>query len=229
MSDNDFDRFKDNYHEILDESLAFSGQDTDFFAEMKARHILDVAGRHLGSPSKLKILDLGCGVGPTESFLAPHVGSLHGVDVGAGVLETAAKRNPTVDYKVYDGRSIPFADGTFDVVFAICVMHHVKPEDRPALIREMRRVTRAGGLNMIFEHNPLNPLTMHIVNNCEFDHDAILLRQGETRGLFTEGGLSVVERRYYLFFPWRGRLLDLIERGLSWLPLGGQYFVAART
>lgn len=229
MSEKEFDRFKDNYHEILDQSLAFSGQDTDFFAEMKARHILDAARRLVGPPAGLKILDLGCGVGPTESFLAPHVGSLHGVDVSAGVLETAAKRNPTVDYRVFDGKSIPFPDKTFDVVFAICVLHHVKPEDRAALIQEMRRVTKGGGIDMIFEHNPLNPLTMHIVNNCEFDHDAILLREAETRGLFRTGGLSVLERRYYLFFPWRGRLFDFIERRLSWLPLGGQYFVAART
>lgn len=229
MSDNDFDRFKDDYHEILDRSLAFSGKDTDYFAEVKARHILNVARRHLGAPEALKVLDLGCGVGPTESHLAPHVGSLHGVDISSGVLETAAKRNPTVDYRVYDGQSIPFPDKTFDVVFAVCVLHHVKPEDRAALIQEMRRVTKTGGIDMIFEHNPLNPLTMHIVNNCAFDHDAILLRQGEACRLFAGGGLSIVEQRYYLFFPWRGKLFDLLERALGWLPLGGQYFVAART
>ncbi len=224
----DFDRFKDDYQTQLQGVVEFSGQDADFFAELKARHIVEAAERHLGSPKDLKVLDLGSGIGATDQFLAQRFSALHGVDVGEGVVEKAAKANPTVDYKVYDGKIVPFPDGTFDLVFAICVLHHVALADRDGLIREMKRVTKPGGLIMVFEHNPLNPVTVRVVNNCAFDADAILLRLGETRALFERGGLSFVERRYFLFLPWRGRLVQLLESVLRALPLGAQYFVAAR-
>ena len=43
-----------------------------------------------------------------------------------------------------DGAALPFADGTFDVVYSSNVLEHVP--DRAAMVREMVRVTRPGGV-----------------------------------------------------------------------------------
>lgn len=44
---------------------------------------------------------------------------------------------------LYDGRHLPFADGSFDVVFSSHMLYHVF--DEPELFREMRRVLVPGG------------------------------------------------------------------------------------
>ena len=41
---------------------------------------------------------------------------------------------------------------------------------------ELKRVLRAGGACVIFEHNPLNPLTVQAVNTCPFDENAVLIK-----------------------------------------------------
>ncbi|MBI5597911.1 MAG: class I SAM-dependent methyltransferase [Elusimicrobia bacterium] len=224
----DFEAFKDDYKETLDRSTAFVGQDGDFFAKRKADLLLDLAGRRLGPPAGLKVLDLGSGLGLTDRFLSPRMPGLCGVDVAPGVVAAAAKANPGAAYRVYDGRTLPYPDGGFDLVFTVCVAHHVPPARRGEFFAEMRRVTRRGGLNVVFEHNPYNPLTRHVVNNCPFDADAVLLEPRESRARLSGAGLTPVEQRYFLFFPWEGRLTARLEAGLGWLPLGAQYFVAAR-
>ncbi|MBI4532288.1 MAG: class I SAM-dependent methyltransferase [Candidatus Latescibacteria bacterium] len=228
MMKTDFDRYKDRYREAVQKSIAFAGQDVDFFTEVKAGHLIGLAERYVGDPKNLRVLDVGSGVGLTDCLLATSFGALYGVDIAEGVVEKAAQTNPSVDYQVYDGKVLPFSNNFLDIVFAICVMHHVPPSAWENFIREMQRVTKRHGLVVVFEHNPLNPLTRLAVNRCEFDADAVLLRAGRMKDLLTSNGLRIVERRYILFFPFRGVIFGNIERGVKWLPLGAQYYVAGR-
>ena len=223
----DFDRYRESYEEALDEAISFAGQEHEFYVEAKARRLLELARRHRGG-RPLRVLDVGCGIGLTDRLLLPHVSSLEGVDVSAGMVERARKANPAAAYQVYDGRTLPFADGEFDVSFAITVLHHVEPPDRAPLLAEMGRVTKRDGLALVFEHNPLNPLTRRVVRGCAFDEGVELIGRGELEGLYRAAGLSVVAAEYLLFFPWRARPFALLERGLTRLPLGAQYVVAGR-
>jgi hypothetical protein len=108
------------------------------------------------------------------------------------------------------------------------LLHHVAPTARAACLQELARVVRGGGLAVIFEHNPLNPLTRLAVRQCEFDEDAVLLSRRETVGRMRDSGFVIVEARYILVAPWRDRLTSALERRLSNVPLGAQYYVAAR-
>jgi SAM-dependent methyltransferase len=221
----DFDAFKDSYKEQVERAISFVPQDHDYFTEVKARCLVDIARRRLGDPREVAALDVGCGIGETDRFLVEHFGRVHGVDVAAGTVEVAARSNPTVHYQVYDGEVLPFGDGTVDLAFAICVLHHVPPQSRGDLVAEMARVTRPGGVVALFEHNPLNPLTRRVVSRCDFDEDAVLLRQGEATRLLSALGLPVTERRYIVFFPFQRTVTATLERRLWWLPLGAQYYV----
>jgi len=189
---------------------------------------LDLTGRHVGNPADLRFLDLGCGVGLTDAFLVNRVKSVNGVDVAEGVLAKARDRLPAVDYTCYDGRQMPFADNAFDVSFAMCVFHHIVPQNRSSVVREMVRVTRPGGIVVVFEHNPLNPFTQLAVRRCSLDADAVLLSRGETLRLLHAGGLDIVDSRFILLTPWDFALLGILERLFNSLPLGAQYFVAGR-
>jgi SAM-dependent methyltransferase len=223
----DLEGYEDTYREAVSESIAFSGADLDLFTRIKADLLVDLA-RAVGEPERLAFLDVGCGPGETDRFLEGRVGSLAGVDVVPGMVKRAGERNPWAEYRVYgEGEPIPCDDGAFDVCFAICVLHHVLREQRAALVTEMKRVCRPGGLIALFEHNPLNPLTRKAVHGCEFDRDAELLGRREALDLLRTAGL-VPRHRYIEFFPRDSGLLRMIEARLCWLPLGAQYVVFAQ-
>jgi SAM-dependent methyltransferase len=224
----EFDAYADSYRDAVQRSIEFCGQEHEVFTRRKARHLVDVAERHLGAPVRLRALDVGCGVGLTDRYLVGSLGELHGVDTAPDAATRAAALNPSVDYHVQRGERLPFEDSSFDLAFAICVVHHVPPHERRAFTAEVRRVLRRGGLAVVFEHNPLNPLTRLAVSRCAFDEDAVLLRQRTVSRLLADAGLSAVERRYVIFFPFERRRTRAIERKLSWLPAAAQYYVAAR-
>jgi SAM-dependent methyltransferase len=123
---------------------------------------------------------------------------------------------------------LPYPGGSFDAASAVCVFHHVPVANRVHLAQDVRRVLRAGGLFAIFEHNPLNPLTMHVVNNCEFDKDAVLLRRRETESLIEKAGFRDVDTRFILTLPAKGRIPRGVDRLFARIPLGAQYFTVGR-
>jgi SAM-dependent methyltransferase len=224
-----FDAYSDSYRQAVEDSIAFAGGDADRYVGAKARLLVELAERHLGSPAELDALDVGCGPGETDAFLEGAFGSLSGVDPSAAMIERAAERNPWATYSASEpGNPLPYGDGAFDLSFAICVFHHVPPGERPALLAEMRRVTRPGGMVAIFEHNPWNPLTRKAVRDCPFDDDVELLSRPAARRLAGEAGLERLESPFIIFFPRQGERRDRVERRLGWLPLGAQYYVAGR-
>lgn len=99
----------------------------------------------------LSVLDVGCGPGTITVDLARTVapGVVTGIDTSAKVLEQARSfaadqgvRNVTfVEADVYE---LPFDDDAFDIVHAHQVLQHVS--DPVAALREIRRVTRPGGI-----------------------------------------------------------------------------------
>lgn len=99
----------------------------------------------------MKILDIGCGPGTITADLAALVpdGRVTGVDHAPGILDqaraTAAERGlDNVDFAVADVHALDYPDDTFCVVHAHQVLQHVG--DPVQALREMRRVTRPGGL-----------------------------------------------------------------------------------
>lgn len=224
----DFDDLSPVYDSEVQRSIGFIGQDLSFFTKAKAQHILGLARRHFGSPRNAVVLDVGCGIGLTDAYLVDDFAAVHGVDISEKEIERARNTNPSATYTSYDGLQTPYPDDMFEIVFAINVFHHVPPENRAALMCEMARVTKPGGLSLIYEHNPLNPLTRLAVKRCAFDADAILLRLCEAEMLENAAGLKVVDKSYILFFPVSARILTKLEQALKWLPLGAQYCIGGR-
>ncbi len=73
-----------------------------------------------------------------------------GLDSRPEILAAAATVDPALtatddlELHVGDGRSLPFADDTFDLAHASMVIHHLEPDDAVTLLREMGRVARRG-------------------------------------------------------------------------------------
>lgn len=225
-----FDQYADHtYGREVESVIPFTHQGHEFFTRAKVDHLVSLVARRLGRPSAASVLDVGCGPGMTDAMLLPRVGSVTGVDVSPGMVETAAAANPAGSYQAYDGSTLPFDDDTFDVSFAICVFHHIDPgAPRDRVAAEMVRVTRPGGLCVVFEHNPYNPLTRRAVNTCVFDEGVTLLTAKETARHWSAAGATVTDKRYILFVPVSQRVSAAADRVFAKLPLGGQFYVAAR-
>lgn len=224
-----FDEYGKTYSDTVNDSVRFTGLNVDFFTRVKAGYILDLCASHFADVAGVNALDVGCGVGNFHDILAPEFLSLRGVDVSSASVEQAIlKKRPKTTYDVYDGLRLPYSDGTFDLVFTVCVMHHVTPDQWPAFSREMHRVLRPGGLALVFEHNPRNPLTMRAVNNCPFDEDAVLLKAETTVRLLENAGFRDAVQRYILSVPAGNRMLRKVDSVFSRVPLGAQYYVSAK-
>lgn len=225
----EFDEFGDSYRDAVEASIAFAHTSLDHFTAIKGRALLELVGNSIGPPAGLDFLDVGCGTGETDRFLKGQVGNLTGIDIAPKLLARARERNPWAEYRQQGlGEGIPVAEGSFDVCFAICVLHHVPRDARAGFVAEMKRACRPDGLVVLFEHNPLNPLTRHAVAGCEFDRGVDLLRRREATGLLRHAELDRPTGRYIAFFTRDSSLLRGIERRLGWLPLGAQYLVAGQ-
>jgi len=224
----EFDRYNESYDDAVNRAISFSGQKVESFTRAKADDLLRTIASHFDSPRQLSLLDVGCGIGNYHPLLAPVVGSVSGVDVSSVCIAKAKERNPTVSYAAYDGDHLPYPDQHFDVTFCICVLHHVPPERWPQFVSEMRRVTRAGGLVVIYEHNPKNPLTRKVVHDCEFDRDAVLLTMTQTRQLLSAAGCSDVKASSILTLPPMGGFIEKLDGLFAKLPFGSQYRAEGR-
>lgn len=122
-------------------------------AAISAAAIRELAG---DPPRAVSLLDVGTGTADIPLELVRRLrrqGRAAGavaVDARAEILDLARTLDPRlrggdgVELAVADGRSLPFADSTFDVVHSSLVLHHLEPPDAVAFLREARRVARRG-------------------------------------------------------------------------------------
>lgn len=223
----DFDRVAEDYEKQINSAISFAGMEHTFYIDVKRRQLLKLIGDRFTNMSALDVLDLGCGIGGYHGGLASTFHELHGADVSSKSLEMARRKHPWVHYEGYDGARLPYTDDRFDVVFTICVMHHVPPGHWENFVDEMMRVLRPGGMALVFEHNPYNPATQYIVRTCEIDKDAVLLRPFQLRRLFARSGFGEVRTRTILSVPPKGAVLSGLDGLLGYLPFGAQYYLSA--
>lgn len=97
-----------------------------------------------------RALEIGAGTGyfGLNLMLAGAVEGLVATDISPGMLqalsESAADLRLEVETACCKASSLPFADGSFDLVFGHAVLHHLP--DLDAAVREFRRVLRPGGV-----------------------------------------------------------------------------------
>lgn len=217
----DFDQYARNYNDLLRESTGFFTEDESYFARYKV-----AIARKLVTGSPARVLEFGCGIGRNIPFLRQAFAGAEvmGCDVSRVSIETARRENPGVRFWVNGEEE---GDELFDLVFVAGVFHHIPPQERAGAARYVASRLNPGGTAVVFEHNPYNPVTRRIVNDCPYDEGVILLRPRELRRLVRDAGLTGEQQGYALFVPPRLKALGGIEPWLSWLPLGGQYWVKA--
>lgn len=84
-------------------------------------------------PVNARVLDVGCGSGDLAALvmrMRPDV-RIEGIDV-------LVRPDTAIPVHLFDGQTIPFADGAFDVAIVVDVLHHT--DDPEAVLAEISRV-----------------------------------------------------------------------------------------
>ncbi len=223
----EFDAFAGDYQDLHARNISISGEEPAYFAEYKVR----VVDRLVGDEKIGSVVDFGSGVGASVPFFQQYLpdAKLTCLDVSeASLAQSRAVHGPGISFLHYDGDHIPLEDNAVDLVFAACVFHHIDADAHAGALANIKRILKPGGHFFLFEHNPLNPLTVRAVNTCEFDEDAVLIRAPRMYSRIREAGFSRLRRDYCVFFPAALSALRPMEQYLSWLPLGAQYFIWGR-
>jgi SAM-dependent methyltransferase len=157
-----------------------------------------------------RVLDVGCGAGTDLVRFAKGGAIAAGVDISPSAVQLAranfAQQGLSADIREADGERLPFADDTFDLVYAHGVVQYTV--DGRALVEECRRVSKPGGQVVLQVYNRISWLNaLSKIMKVPLEHeDAPVLRMysaTEFRGLL--GGfreVRIVEER----FPVKSRL-----------------------
>lgn len=119
------------------------------------------SARLLGDLTGMRVLEIGCGAAQGSRWVAGQEADVVGTDVSAGMLDRARRINASVrdprqrvPLVQCDGADLPFADGSFDVVFtAYGVVPFVADSGR--VMAEAARVLRPGGRFVFSTTHPI--------------------------------------------------------------------------
>ena len=133
-----------------------------FFADLdqyhfeKLHHLLELI--HFDEWKGKDVLDVGCGAGVEVVRFARAGARVTGVDIAESAIALArqnlVQQGLSAQLEVADGEHLPFHDASFDLVFAHGVVQYTG-DDR-AMVREIHRVLRPGGLAVFQGYNRIS-------------------------------------------------------------------------
>jgi SAM-dependent methyltransferase len=194
--------------------------DTPLFRRVHARAACQFL-RATGAGRTHRVLSLGCGDGSIERLLAPHVGSVTGVDISPVAIAQARTKSAAfanLSFKTGDA----WAEGPYDVVAAFAFLHHLDDAAIRATLSAARAALRPRGVFYSSDPSTRRAVALfrglvrgayeryHSPDERELDPDAL-------RKLLIEAGFARVE----MGFP------DSFLGPLAWLAPATPRAVAA--
>jgi len=154
--------------------------------------VLDSAAAEVPQPAA--ILDVGCGTGRLLRAAAERFpgARLEGVDAAEGMVKQAAAILPAglqIRFQQATAESLPFPDGSFDLVFSTMTFHHWS--DQQKAIGEVKRVLAPRGRWLLADIVARGPMALvarllrigHVVSPSRLDR------------MLAAEGLAVISRK----------------------------------
>ncbi|MDC4223964.1 MAG: class I SAM-dependent methyltransferase [Candidatus Manganitrophus sp.] len=209
----------------------FSHRAGQFYAELSNQIIFDLLEAKPGD----RILDLATGTGRVSVGMAQKGVSIFGADLTWKMIERAKekateKRLTNVSFHLADGLQLPYKDNTFDKIVSIRFFHILPFEMQKAILQEVRRVLRPGGMFIVEFNSPFAGLFLWAWRR---DHLVVWPRQ--VRELFQ--GMTIT-KKVGVMLPGLGRIAKVnpqlgytLGRRLDFFPfnhLCNQILIVAR-
>ena len=132
---------------------------------------------------------------------AEQAGEVVGIDLSEAMLRVARRKNrfSNVTFLRADAAALPFGDQSFDAACVSFALHEMPASIRDRVVREMARVTKAGGVAVVVDYGlPRNRvaswLAYHIVKLYERDHYATFVRS-DLAAVLESAGIRVSDDR----------------------------------
>jgi SAM-dependent methyltransferase len=200
-----------------------------FFADLdeyhfeKLHHLLRLVD--FGGYAGRRVLEVGCGAGTDLARFAKGGALISGVDLSPSAIALARQnfeqQRLEGDLREADGEQLPFANDTFDLVYAHGVLQYTTNPQR--LADECRRVLKPGGEAIFQVYNRiswLNALSKLMKVPLEHEDAPVLLKYsaGEFRSLLKGfPDVRIVEERFpvksRLHGGWKGTLFNTVFVG----------------
>jgi 2-polyprenyl-6-hydroxyphenyl methylase/3-demethylubiquinone-9 3-methyltransferase len=177
---------KDGERVVVPPNMLRHSRDNSDARYAAAREVLSAKGMALGA----RLLDIGCGI----SAQADMFRDFHyvGADLDRARLRRARSTHPWAEYAVQDVTGMGWRTHGFEAVLCLEVIEHVPPVQRLALLRELFRVIRPGGLLVLSTPNGRVTAAKRILGRkCERSHERELT-PAEVGALVEEAGGTLV-------------------------------------
>lgn len=166
----------------------FSHEAGRFYAELTNQILFDLLEAKEGD----RILDLATGTGRVSVGLAEKGVKISGVDLTWKMIEqargkAAEKQLDNVSFHLANALQLPYKDNTFDKIVSIRFFHILPFEMQKAILQEVRRVLKPGGIFVVEFNSPFAGLFLWALRR---DHLVIWPRQ--VRELFR--GMTLVKK-----------------------------------
>jgi len=219
----EFDLLADEYQSNLTDAIAITGETPDFFAEYKVADCRQKL-KALNVPMKT-ILDFGSGIGNSIPYFRKYFpsSSILCAEVSERSIEVSKSRFPGHEIYLQITNAIPAPSNSIDIAFTACVFHHIPTQEHLYWIDELKRVLKPGGMLYVYEHNPINPLTVRAVKSSPLDVNAQLIPANEFLRNIKQAEFIGGEIAYKLFFPKWLSHIRFLELYLEPVCLGAQY------
>lgn len=104
---------------------------------------------HGQSPKVLynKSLDVGCGTGQSSKALSLWSHEVVGIDSSQAMLDVAIQ-DPKIHYRKADAENLPFAEGTFDLVFVASSLHWF---EKRKFLGQVSKVLKSQGKFLVYD------------------------------------------------------------------------------
>lgn len=204
---------------------------------------------------KVNILDFGCGMGDKSVILKEifrkaniialetkvnddHYAIDHQPYKAYQNIYPILERKYSINFKLYDGKTIDAQDNHFDIILLFAVIEHIHPEKRRGIIKSLSDKLKKGGYLVITRCPSYYSLTEFVARHLGFRTHEWLLKKNELVELFDKNTFEIITFKKLSYIPSQPEIvtnnfatiliiLDKILQTLRW-PFASEFFLVAR-
>ncbi len=175
----------------------------NFLKRGQLKSIMDYLNNYLNNQNNQEILDAGCGNGEYSLALARKYSQsrINAVDFSESMCNLTKKRAQdfnlmNIDVSVQDINDLPFAEGRFDSVLCVDLLHHVPNTSIVETLLELARVMKRGGL-LVIDFKNKNNLLIYLAHRKKSNSSYYLTNRtySQMRQFLFSSGFEIVSVR----------------------------------